>query len=182
MKKIGIISLALVLALGALGVGFAAWSQNLIVSGNITAGSFDPQLTSVSVSDNDGAAVNGGTIEVATDPEQTSTSFTVNLDNVYPGYVGTVNFTVDNSGTSIPTSITPSFTTALSTLADYATITFTPSSDGTITNLDLSAAEAAGGSQAVTMTITIDGDNAFQGLSDSFTFNCAVAQAVQTAG
>lgn len=38
MKKFGILCLALVIALGALGVGYAAWTDTIFVSGNVTTG------------------------------------------------------------------------------------------------------------------------------------------------
>lgn len=38
MKKIGLICLALVLALGALGVGYAAWTDTVTISGPVTTG------------------------------------------------------------------------------------------------------------------------------------------------
>jgi hypothetical protein len=38
MKKIGLICLALVLALGALGVGYAMWYQDVIIHGEVTTG------------------------------------------------------------------------------------------------------------------------------------------------
>ena len=38
MKKIGLLSLALVLALGALGVGYAMWSDTLVMKGTISTG------------------------------------------------------------------------------------------------------------------------------------------------
>jgi hypothetical protein len=39
MKKIGLLSLALVLALGALGIGYAAWTDNIFISGTVETGS-----------------------------------------------------------------------------------------------------------------------------------------------
>lgn len=40
MKKVGFICLALILALGALGVGYATWSQELIITEEVNTGSF----------------------------------------------------------------------------------------------------------------------------------------------
>jgi hypothetical protein len=39
MKKIGLISLALVLTLGALGVGYAAWTDTIYINGSVSTGS-----------------------------------------------------------------------------------------------------------------------------------------------
>lgn len=41
MKKVGLILLALVLALGVLGVGYAMWSDTLFISGTVTTGTVD---------------------------------------------------------------------------------------------------------------------------------------------
>ena len=38
MKKIGLLSLALVLALGALGIGYAAWTDQVTIQGTVTTG------------------------------------------------------------------------------------------------------------------------------------------------
>ena len=39
MKKIGLLSLALVLALGSLGVGYAAWTDTIYIDGSVSTGS-----------------------------------------------------------------------------------------------------------------------------------------------
>ena len=41
MKRIGLLGLALVLALGALGVGYAHWSDTIFINGTVTTGSLD---------------------------------------------------------------------------------------------------------------------------------------------
>ena len=41
MRKIGLLCLALVLALGALGVGFAAWTDELYIEGTVNTGDVD---------------------------------------------------------------------------------------------------------------------------------------------
>ena len=41
MKKIGLLALALILALGALGVGYAAWTDTIYIEGTVTTGSLD---------------------------------------------------------------------------------------------------------------------------------------------
>jgi hypothetical protein len=40
MKKIGLLSLAIVLALGALGVGYASWTDTIFIDGTVTTGDF----------------------------------------------------------------------------------------------------------------------------------------------
>lgn len=41
MKKIGVIALTLVLALGIIGVGYALWAENLYITGTVTTGEVD---------------------------------------------------------------------------------------------------------------------------------------------
>ena len=41
MKKLGLIMMALVLALGTLGVGYAMWSDTVTITGNVTTGDVD---------------------------------------------------------------------------------------------------------------------------------------------
>ena len=48
MKKISLICLALVLALGSLGVGYAMWSDTVTISGTVNTGSVDIDITGVS--------------------------------------------------------------------------------------------------------------------------------------
>ena len=48
MKKISMIMLALVVALGGLGVGYAMWSDTVTISGSVTTGSVDIDIESVS--------------------------------------------------------------------------------------------------------------------------------------
>jgi hypothetical protein len=45
MKKIGILALAVVLALGSLGIGFALWSETLYIEGTVATGELDADLT-----------------------------------------------------------------------------------------------------------------------------------------
>jgi len=48
MKKIGLLCLALVLALGALGVGFAAWTDTLYIDGTVSTGTVDINIEALS--------------------------------------------------------------------------------------------------------------------------------------
>ena len=51
MRKIGLLSLALVLALGAIGVGYAAWTQTLYIEGTVETGTLCAQLGTVEIRD-----------------------------------------------------------------------------------------------------------------------------------
>ena len=48
MKKTGLLVMALVLAMGLLGVGYAMWADTVTISGNVTTGSLDIDVESVS--------------------------------------------------------------------------------------------------------------------------------------
>jgi hypothetical protein len=47
-KKIGLLALALVLALGALGVGYAAWTDTIFITGTVETGSVDLEIIDTS--------------------------------------------------------------------------------------------------------------------------------------
>ena len=120
MKKIGLLCLALVLALGALGVGFAAWSETLIINGTVNTGTVDAKFTKA-VSNDAGTQLDpdvqgtwaldgaGDLVWTGTryDKDVASTSvsgegtktLTITIDNAYPCYWGSVGFTIDNMGT-----------------------------------------------------------------------------------
>lgn len=48
MKKIGLLSLALVLALGTLGIAYAAWTDTITVEGTVNTGDVDLDITALS--------------------------------------------------------------------------------------------------------------------------------------
>jgi len=48
MRKIGLIAMALVLALGTLGVGYAMWTDTVTINGSVTTGNVDLDIDSVS--------------------------------------------------------------------------------------------------------------------------------------
>ena len=120
MKKIGLIALIVVLSLGIIGVGYAAWSQTLSVTGTVAAGTYDVQLTNVSKTDD----VNGVATISATLAD--SHTITIALSKLYPGSVEKVNFDVKNNGT-IPSKVTAITINTVS---------------GTTLDIDLSGADA----------------------------------------
>jgi len=103
MKKIGLICLAVVLGLGALGVGYAYWSDILTINGTVATGEFDTNFKSGSIipTDNEEEPPEVGTCEVSGVGDKT---FTVTIGNGYPCYEGTVTFQIQNDGT-IPAKI-----------------------------------------------------------------------------
>jgi predicted ribosomally synthesized peptide with SipW-like signal peptide len=132
MKKIGLIALIVVLSLGIIGVGYAAWTQTLNVSGTVTAATFGVKFENAASNDA-GTAVdpsNAGswtfsgtgippytwsgtnltqnvasTTGVITTVTKTNDTLTITLTNAYPGYFGSVAADVLNTGT-VPVKMT----------------------------------------------------------------------------
>jgi predicted ribosomally synthesized peptide with SipW-like signal peptide len=48
MKKIGLLCMALVIALGGLGIGYAAWIDTVTIDGTVTTGSVDVEIVALS--------------------------------------------------------------------------------------------------------------------------------------
>jgi len=111
LGKIGIMSLALVIALAGVGGVFAHWTETLTTEANVSTGCLQLKLTPdpIPCTDSEQAL---GLEDVAkisctqTDggPEYDFTEFTIAVTDAYPGYVGRVTFDVTNTGT-IPASI-----------------------------------------------------------------------------
>ena len=94
MKKIGLIWLALVLALGALGVGAALWMGILFIHGEVNTGNVDAIWS----------------IELVYDDEEKDVSFIdavmmspwdmfIMIDNAYPSVTYTVDWNIECTGT-----------------------------------------------------------------------------------
>jgi hypothetical protein len=130
MKKIGLVCLALVLALGTLGVGFAHWSQTLYIDTTVNTGSFCIGFTEANSDDpaeelcNPGAIDDADRIDPGYDknvagcwvelmdekdccvPEKTAyEKMEITVCNAYPSYENTINFSLDNCGT-VPAELT----------------------------------------------------------------------------
>lgn len=118
MRKVGLLILALVIALGALGVGYAKWSDTVAINGSInsgtlcmtwaTAANFDPCSTTfhadpkyapagVDFWDKDVACT---TVTLSPDGK----TATVVVTNAYPGYYNDIEMEYINCGT-IPIKI-----------------------------------------------------------------------------
>jgi len=121
MRKIGLLSLALVLALGTLGVGYAMWSDTLVIKGDVTTGQVSVRIDSQY--DNDINPLEdpceAGFWDVTgTSPEWVGNRYTKNvaqttstydqidgnwgkiiITNGYPSYWGSVIWDVHNDGT-----------------------------------------------------------------------------------
>jgi len=101
MKRIALISLALVLALGTLGLGYAAWTDTIFIGGTVQTGSLDLVVEDMSGTDlyklEDGSLYRVHWYEVRPDPpagsvliahaiaEKTADDeVTVTFDNLFP--------------------------------------------------------------------------------------------------
>jgi len=131
MRKVGLLILALVIALGTLGVGYAKWSDTVTINANIESGNvcikFDGAGTNVDpcTSNNlDYTMIFDGEYWIVASPDTqidedlepknvgcTTTSLsadgktlTVTLNNVYPGYLADMELHIRNCGT-IPVKI-----------------------------------------------------------------------------
>jgi hypothetical protein len=107
MKKLGLIILVAVMALGALGAAYAAWSQPLYVNGNVTNGTLKADFGYV-VAPTDIAAVTA----VVSDYHFTGDLLTITIANAYPGMDEYVYFQVGNIGT-IPETVSVTSVSAL---------------------------------------------------------------------
>ncbi len=75
MKRIGLISLILVLALGALGVGYAAWTDTITISGTVSTGTLGWEFTNTAIQDPHQPTDPGGDYPTAYPDLSTSNGF-----------------------------------------------------------------------------------------------------------
>lgn len=98
---IGIIIMILMMALAALGVGYAWWTEQLTATGTIQTGSIDVQIEGIGYSTVD--PLNTATCSFK--PSGDGKTMTISIGNAYPGYICTINFNLINYG-SVPAKIT----------------------------------------------------------------------------
>ena len=97
MKKVGLLVLAVVFAIGVMGVAYANWQSILTITGTAAAGSWSVIF--------DGSATEPATPvgvigSFTTDGPHNETRGTISLSNIYPGYdTGIMGFGVKNAGT-----------------------------------------------------------------------------------
>jgi len=112
MKKIGLLVLALVFALGSLGVGYAMWDKTLEVTGTVNTGEVNAIFTTATCND---TGIDPGYLMDGTTPKDKDVGscsvvgagtqlLTITVENGYPCYECDIDFTVDNTG-SIPVKI-----------------------------------------------------------------------------
>jgi predicted ribosomally synthesized peptide with SipW-like signal peptide len=160
MKKIGLIVLAVVLAIGAMGAAYAAWSETLTINGTITAGNLDVDFVAAS---NDpgitldpltGAwsvlawtpATDSGKNVASTEVDQTgitdagdtvtSNTLGITVANAYPQYTSQVRVAITNAG-SIPVKVTMPAAWTQTSVADMNDIDLSYNFNGWNPNLGL---------------------------------------------
>jgi len=102
MKKIGLLCLALVLALGVMGVGFALWDKTVYIEGTVNTGEVNMEVLSAASDDPSGSIDPGKDKDVGMTTAQINEDkqrVTVTVTNGYPCYEVYLHFSVQNVGT-----------------------------------------------------------------------------------
>ena len=103
MKKIGLIILVLVVALGAMGAAYAAWSQTLNITTAVSVANFEVKFDNVTAP----PALTTGSKGLSI-VSSTADTITLNFSNVKPGDGDTVTYHVLNNS-SIPVTVAFSY-------------------------------------------------------------------------
>lgn len=96
MKKFGAIFMTLLFGLLVVAATYASWSQTLSISGTVSTGTLNANITAATTGDNENL-YNVGRVSYTIDSTQKSA--TITISNAYPGYVAWVNFSIKNTGT-----------------------------------------------------------------------------------
>lgn len=185
MKKIGLLALAAILALGAMGVGYAAWTQTLAINGTVSTGTFSVYFDNAWVDDSEDWQ---GLPDVA----QTTASIgpdgslTVNITNGYPCYADRVGFHFVNGG-SIPARITSIKLNGVE-FTDERRIDLNGNGNNDISvylSLRSMVGQVIGAGddtnaafRAHVCSTEVEGNDADQGITGSFTFTIETIQAI----
>jgi len=119
--KIGIVFLVLVLALATLGIGYAMWDKTLDIVGTVDTGEVDAEFTTATCAE-DPEAEDKDVGSCSVDGAGTQ-MLTITVDNGYPCYGCTVDYTITNTGT-IPVKVQSMDITNPNT--DAVTVRWTP--------------------------------------------------------
>ncbi|GAI37745.1 unnamed protein product [marine sediment metagenome] len=95
MKKVGLLSLALVLVLALTGAAFAKWSETLKIEGTVNTGELDVAWSVEQCSDNETAGKDCSNVTASI----TDYTMYVTLNNAYPCIEYKVDFNIENTGT-----------------------------------------------------------------------------------
>jgi hypothetical protein len=182
MKKLGLICLVILIAIGSVGIVYAKWSQNLALNGTVATGTFDVIFNSFAAP----SGQNGSTFSATSVDSHT---YTLGCTNLYPGLDGTFIFVLKANGT-VPAKIThiyikqggvteatdPSGAVPLKLDADTNNdISITVSGISNTTTID-AGATVSGSILLHTWKLTPDGNDATQNASGSFTVEIDTTQ------
>ncbi len=93
-SRIGIFCIALVISLGAVGVGFAAWQEGLEIGGAVATGDIDPVFSWCGVA---GESCSPGRATAVV--ENNGKRLSIQVHDAYPGYYVRFRYRVTNRGT-----------------------------------------------------------------------------------
>jgi hypothetical protein len=181
MKKLGFIILALVLALGAIGVGYASltgWGQSLNIQGTAAVGTFKVYMTNTALVPADQPANSSdttfsvvpdtATADVASYNVGGNAGLIVTITNAVPG-VYTIPGVVIHNDSSIPVSVTVNAVAVNGAYADATTWVGL----GGLAPIPSLAANTAPTGKDITITIP---DSAAQSTTYGFIIPVSVAQ------
>jgi hypothetical protein len=111
MKKLGIICLAILVALSIMSAAYSAWAQNLSVTGTVSTGTYIVTVAQspVATAANDSGSVTlSGTANITIGTVTgtgTNAGFSVTITNGYPGLIVNVPYKIAQTG-SVPAKVT----------------------------------------------------------------------------
>lgn len=169
-----LVVLVMVFALAFSGIAYAAWTDTLYINGTAATGNLNAEFVAANAAnDNDPAAYDVATLtaQIGNLNEAASVDgdsgvndlLTINIDNAYPGYVATIPYCIQNTG-SIPAKLN-----AISILGASADLQI----DGAA--LPVPQYIPVGGTVSGTLTVTV-GDNAAEDADYSFDVQYDITQ------
>ena len=150
VRYIGIICLAMVVLLSAIGVGFGAWQEGVQVQGVVATGDIDPVFSRCEVL---GESCSPSLASVNLEGAGNGKKLGIQLHGAYPGYYGRFQYWVKNEGT-VP--------------ASYRVVAINSDAGIKVTLSDPTAVVIGGGEEQPG-ELTISADNIDEGKTYDFT-------------
>ncbi|MBS3956355.1 MAG: hypothetical protein KGZ40_02315 [Clostridiales bacterium] len=145
MKRIGVVSTLLLVALLTVGLGLARWTDSVNIDGTVHTGSLSAGIDDVMCSDSEITGKNYSEITAVVDPDDPKTLW-VTVRNGYPSITYTCEFALLNTGT-IPLHV------------DAVTVSQLPAyMDVDVTGLPAETQVHPGGSAPGTLTVHFDNE------------------------